>query len=587
MPRVQKKPGNEKALPDIETVEEYDFSVEICIEDRAITAGKAMALLGWETETAYKERTGNEEGYGEEFLLTDEFGDKIRCSNNLENRPFRETEARKYCQDILTKNWAGPTSMPGETVNGETIIIGRHHKVMSGQHRLVGLVLARQIWEKNQAAYKQYWSSEPVLESIVVFGVSESQAVVKTLDNVIPRTLADMLATSDVWKFNKDGEVRKSQERKELSKMHDTAIDLLWKRTHAGEGQVLHYQTHSASFDFSDRHPRLQDCVKHLFEENSGRAISKVGLSAGHCAGLMYLMASSASNYDDYSQKHEESVLDWSLWEKAEEFWVAIAGAEEFEPVREALMLLVDPDSESAGPVSHKHALIIIAWRLYVKEEPFTADTLALDMIEDADGVKSLNRPWPNLDGIDLGDPAGEPKKEKLSKEEVEEAKKQARAAKTAKQTEKIKKHGVAAGSHVTPIQEQMKELHEAHPGMLLIFANKDGGYNAFCDDADILVRTCKAKSVKRTDGVSMVQFPASDYETFVQVLQGLGNKIGIARHSIDGKEVEVTELAKRSPKKKPEVKTTPVAKKDIESNGSVTEKKGDKKPVLRGGTGK
>jgi hypothetical protein len=587
MPKVTKKP---KPVEEPQTEEiSYDFEVVVAQEDRAITSGKAQALLGWETETAYKERTGNEEGYGDEALLTDEMGDKILCTNNLGNRPFRETEARKYAQDILTRNWAGPTSMPGETVNGETIIIGRTGKVMSGQHRLIGLVLARQIWEKQQLAYKQYWPSEPVLESIVVFGVSESQAVIKTLDNVIPRTLADTISTAETFRLDKDGKLRKSSERKELSKMLDTAIDLVWRRTHAGEGQVLHYQTHSASFDFAERHKKLEDCVKHLFEENSGRALTKLSLSAGQCAGLMYLMASSASDVDAYLAKRDESVLDWSLWEKAEDFWVALAGdSDDLKPVGVALKSLVDPDSETGGPISEKHATLIKAWELFSKDEPITEEALQLDYVTDTDGITSMNRPWPTLLGIDLGDPAGAPKKEKLSKEEVEAMKKQAREDKAKEQQEKIKRHGVAAGSSITPIQEQVRELHEKHPGLILVFASKTGDYNAFCDDADILSRTVKAKSVKRTDGVSMVQFPGSDFETFVQVLQGLGNKIGVCRHSIDGSGVEVTEVAPRKGKKTetPAVKTTPVKEKDAQANGS-SKKVGKKSTPLRGGTGK
>jgi hypothetical protein len=217
-----------------------------------ITVAKGKEILLWEAEKEYAARVKASNPAYKDVEITfpkefpahfrDEEGNLVRCWNNCKNRWFDEPRARLYAQEILQRNWAGPSTFPGETVNGETIVIGRTGIVLSGQHRLIGLVLAFQMWlGKNKLHWQKYWQEEPFLESLIVTGVSEHPCIVRTLDNVKSRTLADTLYTSEVFDGltlpEANGETQRTlrpKERMELARMLDSAVDLLWKRTGAG-----------------------------------------------------------------------------------------------------------------------------------------------------------------------------------------------------------------------------------------------------------------------------------------------------------------------------------------------------------------
>jgi len=111
-------------------------------EENLVTkADRAKHLLGWEDEEGYALRYVAEHpkvkaakvSYGDDYLLKDGKGRKVRCHRNSKNRPFDELHCRKLAQDILQGKWE---------FNCETIIISRVGEVHSGQHRLIALVLA-------------------------------------------------------------------------------------------------------------------------------------------------------------------------------------------------------------------------------------------------------------------------------------------------------------------------------------------------------------------------------------------------------------------------------------------------------------
>lgn len=415
-----------------------------------ITYDQAGLMLGWETEAEFTarmriklpERPVEELTYGDDYLLVDEEGNKVRCGNNnvygadgqltITNREFKENHARKLQQNFLSAVWAGPTCMPGETINGETVIISKTGWVESAQHRLIGYRLAVQRWRKNPAMYPE-WKTEPVFDALVVLGISESPRVVMTLDNVLPRSQADTVYTSDIFADLDHGG------RKECSRMLAAAIDLLWLRTGAGEptGKPKVWQTHQTSNEFYRRHEKkLLAAVKHLYEENGGKAdkgrqISVLRISAGQAAAMCFLMGSCESNPDTYrvAEPPTEKELNWDRWEEAKSFWAGIGSKKDqkFAKVRLALASLATPGQGLGGRSIEKHAILAKAWKMYAAGEPMVFDDPPLEYGKDQHGNTILLE-RPTFGGIDLGDASRQADENGgASKEDVEAWKKKER----------------------------------------------------------------------------------------------------------------------------------------------------------------
>lgn len=355
-------------------------------------------LLGWETETQYQVRKMQDDpgSSAEKWELREEYhckntkGEKVRCGKNPNNRPFDMVWCEHLIQTVLTGTWAGPHTIPGETVNGETVRIGKYESVLSGQHQGTAVILAdeklqldraREDYTPENAKYP-FWNGHdhPFIETILITGLSEDERVLRTIDYVKPRTAADMLYTMPLFRDNT------SQQRREMTRMLSAAIDVLWKRTKA-----LGYKTHPEVVGFLERHRRLLEFVEHLFTENSveaaegGRKISKLKLSPGTCAALGYLMACSGSDDDDYGERYRngdppsEKFLDFSMWDKATEFWTRMAGGMSFIPVRYMLQNVLPMTSPynypdpmnlgNGGQEDEKLAVISKAWQVW-KEHP-------------------------------------------------------------------------------------------------------------------------------------------------------------------------------------------------------------------------
>jgi len=521
-------------------------------EKGPLTIEDIKKFLGWETEgdfitrmlqsnpTLKKTEDGLVDKQGRsvpfDFLFIDEEGNKIICWHNVRNRPFDEAHARKLAQDMLNGHWQ---------FNGEAIIISQYGTILSGQHRLIGAVLAEQMRiGKNKNHWESIGRTEPVtLETTVVFGVKDEADVIKTLDNVKQRTLADTIFTSDIFKDLTD-----RNDRKDCSRALDSAIDFLWKRTNAGESQFTKYQTHSESQDFLARHPKLTHAVRHLFEENKGRyrGISKVHLAPGVCSGACYLQA--ASNTEEttkYLEHRSEKYLDMGLWNKAKEFYVELVAAhaqwqEWFDKPQhkgepkgrkplwylvEALLLLQDEDSLTGGREAEKMYVLAKAWDSYRTGKAPPRDTLIISghvlkhsMIG---GVMKLDE-RPLFGGIDQG-----PKQvgDEEDSDEVKQQKKEHEAQKTIKRVKgevpspepvkhdkdgkppapvlKKTENGAVHGS----LKAELERLRGVYPNKALLF-KAAGGWTMWAGDALIGQKLLDLKPTKGPEGVVKVLIP-------------------------------------------------------------------------------
>ena len=351
-------------------------SVELCNGKTAITMQKAQDLLGWEEET-------KESPFKQEFLLKDFNSFKVRCFNNTTNRPISKPNLKSLKQEILRGRWQ---------LNGEPIIIGKTGLILNGQHSLLAFIEAVQEW-RAKPDESVYGTEEPTLDKLIVFGIEETDAVINTMDTCKPRSLADVIFRSHFFSL------MQPKDRNTISRITDYAIKLLWERTGVTANAFALRRTHSESLDFIERHPKIIECAKHIFEEDGG--VGNIGryISPGYATALLYMMGSCTSDPTEYRATRNENVLDWAMFDKACDFWVCLAAkASEFAPIHKALQAMLEK-SENITP-RERWSLLIKAWNLYVADEKLTTKALALEYDIDKDGINRLAE-QPTIGGID------------------------------------------------------------------------------------------------------------------------------------------------------------------------------------------
>lgn len=379
------KPNTEPQSDSSRPVLYPEVKVQVFLGEDAMTCDVAKKLLGWAEETEHAP-------FEHDYLLLDYSKHKVRCLNNVTNRPLYGNVVETLKQEHLRKKW---------TFNGEPIIVGKTGLLLNGQHTLVSLVLACQEWWERKDHWEDHWTTEPTMEKLVVFGVSEDDKTVNTMDTCKPRSLMDVVYRSEFCQ-GKNG-----AERKLFARICDYAIRLLWYRTGAGLDAFAPRRTHAESLDFLSRHPKLLACVAHVQnEDGSKKAISRY-VSPGYAAGLLYLMGSSGTDIEEseYSRSHNrnESMLNWDHWEKAQEFIVLLAaGGAPVKALRDALAARIEEGSCSNAV---RWGLLAKAWCRFLEGKPITEASLQLEWGDNADGIKVLAE-FPTVGGIDLGDPS-------------------------------------------------------------------------------------------------------------------------------------------------------------------------------------
>jgi hypothetical protein len=360
-------------------------SVKVCEGEKSLTGDQAKKLLGWTLEMGQLK-------FNSEYLLKDTAGNKVRCLNNINNRPLYSSVWQTLMQEVLRRRWR---------FNGEPIIIGKTGLILNGQHTLVALVMAVEEWEKNKERWAESWPTEPTLEKLVVFGVDEDDAVVNTMDTCKPRSLADVIYRSEFFSS------MNTKDRRSAARIADYAVRMLWHRTGAGMDAFAPRRTHAESLDFINRHPKLLECIKHVYIENGTENLSQL-LSLGYLSALMYLMGSCTTERENeektgYSQvtTPSESQLNWDMWDMVNDYIVLLAsGNEDVKPVRTAIAALA---ADGLGSVQARCAVLIKGWNIFSCGDTIDPDGLALSWVEHEDGSKVLAE-CPIVGGIDLGE---------------------------------------------------------------------------------------------------------------------------------------------------------------------------------------
>ena len=337
------------------------------ISDGVMTVEIAKNLLGWQEESENIK-------FGNDYLFKDIDGNKIRCVNNLTNRPFDDGLARDWMFEILRGKWK---------LNGETMIIDKMAMIHDGQHRLVGLVWAEQTRLKNREDWTEYWRQECFVETVVVVGVEHDDDTINTINTGKSRTLSDVLYRTEHFKSYT------VKERKKIAKACDFAIKLVYRRTGAADYSHLNGKLpHSESLEFLDQHPSILDCVKFIWDENGGseKRITKL-ISPGMASGLLYMMAAERTERETYTEYLTEDGADMSLMDKAQEYWVALSqGGDD---VKGVLSAVEEVRSEySDYPKLQRdciEAIVCKGWLKYSEDKKITKANVAAKVVEIVD----------------------------------------------------------------------------------------------------------------------------------------------------------------------------------------------------------
>ena len=374
MPSVKSSKEKSKGKKNSKKKEVIYPEVDVFLKsgEEAIDFDFAVQLMGWQQSDP------EEDEKFEDPLLKLNDGSTVVCQHNTQNRPFLKSIANQYMGDHLSGNWR---------MNGEPIIVGEYGSVLSGQHRLISFILAVLAWREDQTLYP-FWDNEPLFHTIVVVGVKEIRDVINTIDTGKPRSLADAIIAAGI--LGTGANTKKAV--KDMARGLQYAVGMLVQRTGVADLSYSPKPSHSFCLDYLDRHPKLIEALRYVFEEEGEKEkrFTKGGIGPGYVTALMYLMASCLSDSPTYLSKDppSESDINFESWNKAEEFWTLFAGrSKEFKSLFNALGKIDDED----GSLEEKIVLLTLAWREFSVSKPITTAKLKLKYTEeDGEGVQTL-----------------------------------------------------------------------------------------------------------------------------------------------------------------------------------------------------
>lgn len=370
---IKKKTTHEALYPKID--------VKLCDKESGLLGIEtAKELLGWVEET-------EDDKFGKDFLLRDSTGVKVRCTNDIKNRPLSKSNYLLLKQEILRKNWQ---------LNGEPIIIGKTGQILTGQHQLIALVLAGQEVETDED--KWGWKGPVEIPKLIVTGISELDAVVNTIDTARPRSLKDVVFRSKYFKK------LAPKDKLLYSRITEFAIRILWDQTNGKQSFGLR-RTHAECLDFLERHIKLLEAVGHIANEIKEEKNHFHILSLGEAAGMLYLMGSSKTDPKEYqaTEDPDETLLNWDNWGKATDYWtLLLSRCEELKAVEYAFANEGKDGVEYAPSLAQKISTVTKGWLQFVQDKKISTDSVKVLHTTNEDGQVTLKEN-PTTGGIDLG----------------------------------------------------------------------------------------------------------------------------------------------------------------------------------------
>lgn len=356
---------------------------EIKAERTLITPQLARDLLGWTPEAE------GGEAYGDEYLLKDTDGNKVRCFNNHHNRPLYRANVEGLMQDMLNERWR---------FNGEPITVCDDGTIANGQHQLVAVVLAGEgLTDKNNQFVSAWRGKQFGIDKLIVYGVENSDDVLNTMDTAKPRSLTDVFYRSDLLPKK-----LKPSERRRYGNVMAFAVKTVWGRTGAGDDAFAPRRTHSESMDFYVCHKSLAKCVAHVWDEEGSESRLSRYLPLGTLSGLMYLFAASGTtDTAGYEKKRHEKYLDFEFLGKAEEFFTLLAGSSpDLTELRKAIAHFDDKGGCSREELT---AVLCKCWLDFASDSKLKAANLVPKYRVDPDDGRRVLLENCTVHGIDKG----------------------------------------------------------------------------------------------------------------------------------------------------------------------------------------
>lgn len=359
------------------------LTVEVFTGDHKLTVETVKERLGWITEAEVAKAGVKFEG---DYLLRDHEGNKVRCTKNDTNRPFGRGLADEYALEFLRNTWEG--------LNGETFIFDSKGMLHNGQHRLIGLVLAEQLRQKNKEKWKEYGVNGPIkIDAIFVTGISHKREVVDSIDGGRKRSVGDVFFRHE---FDKGFTAK---QRKTLNNMLAGAVRLSWLRQGGKVVSDAPKLPRSEAIRHLEANPGIRAAVEYVWREDEGVEGSGGGqigslISLPYAAALLYLMSGAKST---------ETKQDFTLLDKAQEFWTKFAsgaGLEANDPILVLRKLLQSSEASSAAGRDGITIMVVKAWNAWIDGNKVTAADIKVKM-KTVDGVKRIDED-PRIGGLDI-----------------------------------------------------------------------------------------------------------------------------------------------------------------------------------------
>ena len=362
------------------------YGSDLRVGDKALTVDQAKELIGWVSP----KNEAEDKKWGGDFLFRDLDGNKVRLENSPNNRPFRLGLAKRYMLDHLRGKWH---------YNGESMIFDKYGRAQSCQHRLAGFILASQALLLTPDKWKQYGvKGELRMEALIATGISDKNEVADTIDIGQKRGLGDVIFRRHEFKENGTGE----KEKKKMSNVLAGAIRLVWIRLGGKTVSAAPHFPHSEALEFFEKHPKILDAVKWIYNEEGGKGAEggkiSSNISLAYAAGMMYLMGTAKSD-------PEGETIVTSTWTKAEKFWTAFgsgANLEEGNPVLTLQKALRKSSGSGGSDRDILCGMIVKAWNAYIDGEKLEAKDIRIKMTTDPETGKRTIAEFPRIGGLDI-----------------------------------------------------------------------------------------------------------------------------------------------------------------------------------------